>query len=110
MGGDGPYYVIDKNLSSNRLLVSNNKDEPALWKTEFVVTELSWTGKPPKLPLNAGVSIRYHHPDYPALITAKNDGNIHVRFEVAQRAITPGQSAVIYAGEQCLGGGVINLI
>ncbi len=110
IGGTGPYYVVSKNFESNQLLVSNDKNDSGLWKSDFIVTDISWTHKAPKLPLNAGVSIRYHHPDYPALINSQKGANISVRFDVPQRAITPGQSAVFYQGDELIGGGVIDAI
>jgi tRNA-specific 2-thiouridylase len=107
LGGNGPFYVVDKNLHTNQLLVTNDKDDPSLWKSELVLEDLSWTAHTPKFPLNAGVTIRYHHPDQPALLKSTNFANINVRFEQAQRAITPGHPAVIFDGEVCMGGGVI---
>jgi tRNA-uridine 2-sulfurtransferase len=110
LGGNGPYYVVDKDLTANQLLVTNDKAHPGLWKTEFSISDVSWTGQAPKLPISLGITIRYHHPDYPALIFSDNSGMLHIRFEKPQRAITPGQSAVIYDGEKCLGGGVIQTV
>ncbi|HYC79655.1 MAG TPA: tRNA 2-thiouridine(34) synthase MnmA, partial [Candidatus Binatia bacterium] len=109
VGGQGPYYVVNKDFTSNKLLVTNDKNDPGLWKSEFTIGDLSWTGNTPKFPLQSGVSIRYHHPDYPAHIEEKN-GKLLVKFDTPQRAITPGQSAVIYAGEVLLGGGIIEEI
>lgn len=110
IGGSGPYYVVGKDFQANKLLVTNNKLDPQLWKSEFMLGDLTWTHQKPDLPLNAGVSIRYHHPDYPALISGLKDGTMIVRFEAPQRAITPGQSAVIYQGEKLIGGGIIEAV
>ena len=107
IGGTGPYYVVNKDLPTNSLVVTNDKDDHQLWKREFVVTDLSWTNQAPKFPLQAGVSIRYHHPDYKARIEQRTDAGLSVRFGEAQRAITPGQAAVIYQGDELIGGGVI---
>lgn len=106
LGGDGPYYVVTKDLEKNKLIVTNDKNDPQLWQREFHVSDLSWTNKI-NIPPNAGVSIRYHHPDYPAEIIQKGSG-LHVKFNEPQRAITPGQSAVIYSGDVLLGGGIVN--
>lgn len=110
IGGSGPYYVVAKDFQTNRLLVTNDKQDPALWQQQFVMTELSWTSAKPEFPFKAGVSIRYHHPDYQALLNATRNGTLDVRFESPQRAITPGQSAVIYQGEKLIGGGVIESV
>ncbi len=107
LGGDGPYYVMNKNLKTNELVVTNDKDDPGLWKKEFELSDLSWTNKAPEFPFKAGVSIRYHHPDYPAEITKLPNGRLNVKFDQPQRAITPGQAAVIYNGDVLIGGGTI---
>lgn len=108
VGGTGPYYVVDKDFKRNQLLVTNDKQDPKLWGKEFEVSELSWAGDVPSFPLKARVSIRYSHQDYAAEITKVGKDKIKVVFDEPQRAITPGQSAVIYDGEILLGGGVIN--
>ena len=51
--------------------------------------------------------IRYRHAEAPALLTPVGDGRVQVRFDAAQRAVTPGQAAVFYAGDEVLGGGAI---
>lgn len=106
-GGDGPYYVVGKDIPNNKLLVTNDKNDPELWKNRFNMSELSWTGVEPEFPLRANVGIRYNHKDYPAVITKSDNGKLSVAFEDLQRAITPGQSAVIYKDEVLIGGGVI---
>jgi tRNA-uridine 2-sulfurtransferase len=110
LGGNGPYYVVGKDFQANKLLVTNDKNDPGLWKKEFTMSGLSWTGKRPEFPHTTGVSIRYHHPDYPALIEEMGNGQLKVLFDEPQRAITPGQSAVIYDGDVLVGGGVIEEI
>ena len=107
IGGKGPYYVVAKQFDSNKLLVTNDQNDPGLWKQNFELTELSWTGNTPTFPLKAGVSIRYHHPDYSAQIENVSNDRLAIKFEKPQRAITPGQSAVIYDGDVLIGGGVI---
>jgi tRNA-specific 2-thiouridylase len=107
LGGNGPYYVVNKNFESNRLIVTNNAQDKELWKKEFTVTDLSWVGNVPKFPLNTGVTIRYHHPEYLANIEKITDYELRIVFDQPQRAITPGQAAVFYDGDELLGGGVI---
>src|SRR5581483_11213449 len=55
LGGTGPYYVVNKNLKKNTLVVTNNKDDKELWKQGFKVSDLSWVDKAPKFPLSTGV-------------------------------------------------------
>jgi tRNA-specific 2-thiouridylase len=107
LGGDGPYYVVAKDFEANKLIVSNDASDPMLWKTDFTIGELSWVGEKPKFPLNIGVSIRYHHPEYEAFVYQLPNNTLHISFDKPQRAITPGQSAVLYQGDEMIGGGII---
>jgi tRNA-uridine 2-sulfurtransferase len=109
LGGNGPYYVVSKNFNANQLVVTNNKQDEQLWKKKFTVTDLSWTDKAPEFPLETGVTIRYHHPEYKAKLQVSGDG-LQVTFDQPQRAITAGQAAVFYRGDELLGGGVINTV
>ncbi len=110
LGGSGPYYVVSKDFSANRLVVTNDKQDEQLWKKSFTVSELSWVNTSPDLPLHTGVTIRYHHPEYSAKLEQISGNKLKVIFDQPQRAITPGQSAVIYQGEELLGGGIIEQI
>jgi len=111
LGGDGPYYVVNKDFETNRLFVSNDQNDPQLWKKEFTITDVSWVGNVPEFSLEAGVSIRYHHLNYPAVISKQETENrLKIVFDQPQRAITPGQAAVIYQGDELLGGGVIDKV
>ena len=110
IGGTGPYYVAGKDFETNKLIVTNDQKDPMLWKQEFCVTDVTWVSKEPKLPLSAGVTIRYHHPDYPAKIKKIENGDLEIRFNDPQRAITPGQAAVFYEKDNLLGGGIIRSV
>lgn len=110
IGGTGPYYVVNKNFKSNELIVTNDKQDKDLWKKQFTVSNLSWVNDKPEFPLRTGVVIRYHHPDYKATIEQKSVTELTVTFDDPQRAITTGQAAVFYNGEELLGGGVIEEI
>src|SRR3989344_1335842 len=117
IGGGGPFYVVGKDLKKNQLVVTNKPADKNLWRREFSVSDISWTGQTPKLPLRAGVTIRYHHPEQKALIgripprgrAGKNPakGAARIKFAKSQRAITPGQAAVFYKKNELLGGGII---
>jgi tRNA-specific 2-thiouridylase len=54
--------------------------------------------------------VRYRQPDQPALLTPRPDGTVHLEFAEPQRAVTPGQYAVAYEGERCIGGAVIEVV
>lgn len=109
LGGNGPFYVVEKNIAANELMVTNNKSDSKLWKKNFIVGDLSWVNGEPKFPLTTGVSIRYHHPEYTALVE-KNEDKLLIKFRNPQRAITEGQSAVIYDHDRILGGGIIEKV
>ena len=113
----GPYYVLDKNLKKNILIVTKNEKD--LYKKELIAKNISWIfGKEPKLPFKAMVKIRYRHNPALAMITKNLKSTIYnLKFARPQRAITPGQSAVFYSpagalvkagkSNELLGGGII---
>lgn len=115
IGGSGPYYVLDKNLRKNVLIVTNNEKEPTLFRQNMEVKKVNWIVGEPKLPARVQVRIRYRHPAVSAIISlvhgpqSKVRGrNYLVKFNKPQRAISPGQSAVFYAKNgELLGGGRI---
>jgi tRNA-specific 2-thiouridylase len=70
--------------------------------------ELNWISiEPPRDPLSCAAQIRYNHRAAPARLIPLPGGHVHIEFDRAQRAITPGQSAVFYRRDEVLGGGVI---
>ena len=108
----GPFYVVDKNLKKNALIVDNSFNSKFLYKKSLIAKDINWiTGKEPKLPLKIKVQIRYGHKTFPAQISKKfmagNSVIYKVIFSSSQRAITPGQSVVFYKYKELLGGGII---
>ena len=108
--GDGrSWFVIGKDLENNRLLVAQGEDHPLLYSTRCLAEDVTWVGSPPAPegePFSCTVKYRYRQPDQPA--EARWEGNrLFVRSLVPQRAVTPGQSVVLYQGERCLGGGIV---
>ena len=102
-----PWYVVDKDLDNNVLLVAQGNEHPALFKSSLGVSTIHWVaGEPPELPLRCSAKTRYRQPDQPCLLETDENG-FRVRFDDQQRAITPGQSVVFYTADRCLGGGVI---
>jgi tRNA-specific 2-thiouridylase len=104
---DAPWYVVDKNLDDNVLLVAQGNDHPALFKTTLYTEAPFWVaGDTPELPLQCTAKVRYRQADQACTVYAQGDG-LKVVFETPQRAVTPGQSAVFYRDDVCLGGAVI---
>lgn len=100
-----PYYVVA--LEARRHLVVVGKKED-LWQRRLSVGGVNWlAGAAPSLPLNCTVRIRYRHQPAPAIIQQGAGDCYDILFEDPQRAITPGQFAVFYHGEEVLGGGEI---
>lgn len=104
---DAPWYVVEKDLANNILLVAQGNNHPALFKSALYASRIDWiSGISPALPLSAMAKTRYRQPDQHCRIS-DHEGGIKVSFDQPQRAITPGQSVVFYQGELCLGGGII---
>ncbi len=104
---EAPWYVADKDLENNRLVVVQGKDHPLLYRQTLEVAHIDWiNGSPDHFPLRAMAKIRYRQADQPCTVHRSGSG-YRVHFDSPQRAVTPGQSLVLYDGIRCLGGGVI---
>ncbi|CAA0118870.1 tRNA-specific 2-thiouridylase MnmA [Halioglobus japonicus] len=105
---EAPWYVVEKDLANNVLLVAQGNDHPALFKSQLHAGEIFWVaGEPPQLPLHCMAKVRYRQSDQPCTLSHSEEHGYQVDFDVPQRAITPGQSVVFYLSDRCLGGGVI---
>ena len=107
-GSEEPWYVADKDLENNVLIVAQG-DHPSLYANALECSQLHWISD--QLPSNNTVlrcKIRYRQQDQTCSITELSDGKLRVDFDEPQRAITPGQSIAFYHDDICLGGGIIN--
>jgi tRNA-specific 2-thiouridylase len=105
-----PWYVVDKDLEHNRLIVAQGKNHPALFKSSLQASDLHWiSGKPPAPPCRCHARIRYRQSDQDCSILSLEKRHAEVGFVTPQRAVTPGQAVVFYDGDHCLGGGTICL-
>jgi tRNA-specific 2-thiouridylase len=102
------WYVADKRMASNELVVVQGHDHPWLMKNTLKAADASWiAGSPPTEKSAHSAKTRYRQADAPCTLTAVRDSEIRVDFPSPQWAVTPGQSVVLYDAEVCLGGGVI---
>ena len=110
IGGQGePWYVAHKDLQTNTLVVVQGHDHPLLMKKSLSAADTAWVaGAPPPEQSNHSAKTRYRQADAPCTLTRVLESEIKVDFSTPQWAVTPGQSVVLYDGEVCLGGGVIN--
>ncbi|KKP79724.1 MAG: tRNA 2-thiouridine(34) synthase MnmA [Candidatus Moranbacteria bacterium RIFOXYA12_FULL_35_19] len=107
IGGTGPYYVVKKDVKKNCLTATNKKEDLFLFSKFANLKEVSWISARPKLPAKILARIRYQSPLIWAVIGIKHK-KYEIKFNIAQRAVTAGQSVVFYnKKEEVLGGGLI---
>jgi tRNA-specific 2-thiouridylase len=106
VGGGLPYYVVDKNMDTNEVYVSTKLDDARLWLTDISLGALHWITRAPKSGEPLQVRTRYRAPLVACQLSSQA-GSVSLQLDEAVRAVTPGQSAVIYSGEHCLGGGIV---
>ncbi len=111
---DAAWYVAGKDAGRNALLVVQGHDDPSLWDSELATEAATWvTAEPAELAsggtLRCTAKTRYRQHDAACTVTKLASGGLRIAFDAPQWAITPGQSAVLYRGEECLGGAVIAL-
>jgi tRNA-uridine 2-sulfurtransferase len=106
-GEHAPWYAARKDLENNVLRVVQGHDHPWLLSDSLVADDCSWvSGRAPEAGALAAKT-RYRQADAPCDFAPREGDAFSLRFAAAQWAVTPGQSAVLYDGEVCLGGGVI---
>jgi tRNA-specific 2-thiouridylase len=107
--GDEPWYVVDKDVKRNTLIVGQGSEHPRLFSDGLIADQLHWVSRCPLTqPCRAMVKTRYRQQDIPCVLQPLDDDSVKVVFDTPQKAVTPGQSAVFYHGDECLGGGIIN--
>jgi tRNA-specific 2-thiouridylase len=104
-----PWYVAAKVAARNALIVVQNQDHPLLLSDSFDVEQMHWInpGDASASPIECGVKTRYRQSDLACAVSLGVRDDAHVNLVRPARAVTPGQSAVFYLGERCLGGGII---
>ncbi|MDE4014204.1 tRNA 2-thiouridine(34) synthase MnmA [Glaesserella parasuis] len=105
---ENAWYVVEKDLVNNALIVAQGQDNSALLSSGLIASQLHWVDRQPiREKLRCTVKTRYRQADILCEIQPLDDETIRVIFDEPQIAVTPGQSAVFYQGEVCLGGGII---
>jgi tRNA-uridine 2-sulfurtransferase len=105
---EAPWYVACKDLTSNSLVVVQDSNHELLMSSHLTATGLNWiSGQAPATGQRLAAKIRYRQADQACTIVHSGQNVLEIEFNQPQRAVTPGQSVVLYDGDECLGGGVI---
>ena len=102
-----PWYVAEKRMSSNELVVVQGHDHPLLMKSSLMAQDASWVADKPAKGASFSGKTRYRQADAACTVARSEDSEIAVEFAAPQWAVTPGQSVVLYDRDVCLGGGII---
>ncbi len=106
-GSGLPWFVARKELATNTLWVVQGHDHPWLLTNRLVAMSPAWVGSAPEAGRLLSAKTRYRQFDAACIVLATDRARLELQFEQPQWAVTPGQSAVLYDGEVCLGGAVI---
>ncbi|MXP67445.1 tRNA 2-thiouridine(34) synthase MnmA [Pantoea sp. Aalb] len=103
-----PWYVVDKDLDQNNLIIAQGSKHPQLMSVGLIAKQLHWVNqKAIIIPLRCTAKIRYRQKDVPCKLISYRHDSIEIHFDEPIIAVTPGQSIVLYLGDICLGGGII---
>ena len=104
-----PWFILDKDVANNRLVAGQGHDHPRLIHSHLLVEEMSWiAGHPPASSFEAQVQIRHLGQAIDCQVTVQDNGQLDIFCASPHRAAAKGQSAVLYQGNRCLGGGPIS--
>ncbi len=106
IGGGLPFYVCGKNMSKNEVYVTTDLNNGELWAREIKLSAVHWINQPADTTKSYQIRVRHRAPLIESRIEFDGD-NLTLKLADEQRAITPGQSVVIYDGQICLGGGIV---
>jgi len=105
---DAPWYVLHKDLDNNVLYAAQGHEHPWLLSTKLEARQLAWvSGEAPLSGTRLTAKVRYRQQDQLVTVMEIDTDQMLLKFDQPQRAVTPGQSVVLYDGDVCLGGGVI---
>lgn len=106
VGGGLPYYVVGKNMDKNEVYVTTNLNDDTLWREDITLIHMNWINQAPA----AGeyhVRVRHRGTLVKVQLSYNEHGEVVLHLDAPERAIAPGQSAVLYDGDVCIGGGII---
>lgn len=106
VGGGLPYYVVGKDMAKNEVYVTTDLQDGRLWRNQLDLNAVHWINEAPTDGAQAMVRTRYRAPLVPCTVHIAGD-QLQLKLAEEVRAITPGQSAVLYDGERVLGGGIV---
>ncbi|MES2832555.1 MAG: tRNA 2-thiouridine(34) synthase MnmA [Pseudomonadota bacterium] len=115
-GDSSPWYVAHKDVATNTLTIVQGHDHPWLLSNTLTAGQISWVAgyapdnEPDDAPIVLSAKTRYRQADVECTQTTLDDDRFALSFTQPQWAVTPGQSAVLYRGEVCLGGGIIDAV
>jgi tRNA-specific 2-thiouridylase len=105
IASDQRLYVTRIDAPTNTIVLGNDAD---LFEKSCLIQEVNLLGLDAlDAPVRAEVKVRYASPPVPAMVSPDSDGRLHLEFDVPQRAVSPGQSAVLYQDDMVVGGGII---
>ncbi|MGI6714405.1 MAG: tRNA 2-thiouridine(34) synthase MnmA [Bacilli bacterium] len=105
--GDHRFFVVKKDLATNTLYVANGENHPRLYSIGVEIDTLNWISAPPEVGKVYQAKFRYRQPDQIVKVKELTPDKLVLEFKQPIKAITPGQAAVLYHGDICLGGGII---
>jgi tRNA-uridine 2-sulfurtransferase len=107
VGGGLPCYVVGKDMAKNVVFVTTDLDDDSLWRDGLRLDGLHWINEPPETGVTYKVRTRYRAPLVDCTIVALDGGQLILKLAEPERAVTPGQSAVLYDEDRVVGGGII---
>ncbi|NQY63201.1 MAG: tRNA 2-thiouridine(34) synthase MnmA [Alteromonadaceae bacterium] len=109
--GEEPWYVVEKDLLRNVLIVGQGHNHPRLFSKGLIANQLHWVDRNDlSEAITCTVKTRYRQEDVVCTVTPLTDGEYKIMFDEQQSSVTPGQSVVFYQDDVCLGGGIINTL
>ena len=107
VGGGLPYYVTGKDMARDEVYVTTRLNDASLWRAQLQLTDTHWITEPPHIGDTLQARLRHRGRLIAAEVTAVADDELTLQLEDAERAITPGQSTVLYEGDRVVGGGIV---